>query len=131
MNFSVLIKSYKVHTVNLNYGCVLNTGLGKVGTIVHGAVTQTSVPLNTDSVIGEIMLPAGKWIIIASLWLHNELMVSLSIYGITNVMGLFRKPQVVGLVAPSTQTMYKITCTQWTQDSITVVAPDIAAIRIA
>lgn len=109
----------------------LNTGLAKVGTIVGGKIITTTVPPLVETTIVTITLSPGKWIIMANVWVTDTSLVNLTIKGVMGVMGELRQPQVSGIVEPTTQTEYKIICTQWEEHNITVVSPYVVAIRIA
>lgn len=116
-----------------SFFCKLNTGLDKVGTIVHGTAAQASVPPNTETVIGQITLSTGRWIIIASCWLDgaSDIVVSLEIKNITGTTGWLRRPQAIGIAIANGQTTYPIIASQWSADSTPIVGLDITAIRIA
>ncbi len=103
--------------------------MGSLGDAFHGKIINLSVPVAVNTTIATITLPPGKWLIIASMWTPGAASVSLNIEGIAGFNGVAGHPQVVGYVIISHNTEYKITCSQWGDDTITIVDPQTVAVR--
>ena len=102
----------------------------KMGMVIGGTPVTTTVPRDTNTTISVLTLSPGTWIIMANVWMPEIMMVSLEIQGIMGVTGQFYHPQVCGIINTSTQTEYKITCTQWEKDIANLLSPYVLAVRI-
>lgn len=96
-----------------------------------GKVVTTTVPINTETVIATITLPPGRWIVSADVWIPGVFAVRLEFRNITGVAGQLNHPQITGIVNVAVQFVVEVVFTQWESQNLTVVSPNVSAIRIA
>jgi len=111
--------------------CSLNTGLKRIGEVRYGTIIPSTVPVAADVTVGSVDLPAGRWIVIANVWLPTEIVAHLTVSAGYDAMGMYRIPQAVGIVYTTKQTTQPVMLTQWSSGSIYITDGTICAIRIA
>ena len=108
----------------------LNTGLRKNGNMKIGTIAPSTMPPSVETVIGTIDLSAGKWILMAYVWLPEIVTVRLSVNFI-NTMGMHRAPHVVGYINTYGKDITEsLTATQWSDGSVYVENGTFIAIRL-
>ena len=111
----------------------LNSKLGKAGKIISSSIVQTTAARGVETIIGEITLDSGVWIILMNVW--NPLGMATALLGVRetghSTLATWQLMQNLSFATHKSKTTYHVLYTQWSEETVTVVNGEIYAIQIA
>lgn len=111
----------------------INSKLGKAGKIISSSIVQTTAARGVETIIGEITLDSGVWIILMNVW--NPLGMAAASLGVRetghSALATWHLMQNLSFATHKSKTTYHVLYTQWSEETVTVVNGEIYAIQIA
>lgn len=111
----------------------INSKLGKAGKIISSSIVQTTAARGVETIIGEITLDSGVWIILMNVW--NPLGMATALLGVRetghSTLATWQLMQSLSFATHKSKTTYHVLYTQWSEETVTVVNGEIYAIQIA